>query len=114
MENFRARFQSLKTPGFFNTIMPDRLRAFLTSELGALTFPGGAKHAPPEAADLLRVSISNLMDHLGARPVSEARFMRLMVRIKCALQAQTKVQWGLGGSAVHCPLCALKLASFVL
>jgi hypothetical protein len=110
---FRARFQQLKLPGFFNTMLPERLVEFLRSELGSAPLQGGAQHAPAETAEILRVSIDNLAAHMGAAPVSEARFLRLMVRIKCALQAKTKEVWKLGAS-VHCPLCALKLMSFVL
>ena len=85
----------------------------MSSELGAAPLPGGPQHAPAEAAEILAAAIANLAQHMGAAPVSEARFLRLMVRIKCALQAQRKEVWRLSAS-VHCPLCALKLVSYVL
>jgi len=62
---------------------------------------------------LLKVCTDNFADSLGARPISEAHFLRLMIRMKCAMVANAKPDWGLVG-AVHCPLCALKLASYVL
>ena len=114
---FRARFKTLKTPGYFQTVEPKVLGDFLKKELSELKhYSAGVEvtyHSLPDTLEIITVSIDNFMNSMGPRPVTEARFMRLMTRIKAAMLAHTKEHWKLAG-ATHCPLCALKLVSYCI
>ena len=101
-------------PGFFATITPARLREFLDAELCALQPDLAAFHAQVELKEMIDASVGNIVESFGeGKPISEARFLRLMVRIKCAMGCKYKPEWRLA-SGVHCPLCALKVLSYVL